>query len=140
MAALFLEHVMEHMTPVGTLTAAAAAYIALRPGGHLRIAVPDGYSPRGNNRLGTNMIEGSSPHRTAWSHETLGEVLHRAGFAVEAQAYHAVDGTWHEQAWWRREQEFGRVRRSTRHSPLRIRSNSSSSLIIDGIKPWNAPC
>ena len=137
-AAFFAEHVMEHMTPATTLTAAAAAFAALTPGGRLRIAVPDGYDPLNDNRLGTNMITGSAPHRTVWSHATLGEILHRVGFAVEAQAYHDVDGRWHERAWWIREREFGRVRRSSRYD-ARLR-NATGSLIVDGIKPLNATC
>lgn len=136
-AALYAEHVMEHMTPSGVLTAAAAAFVALRPGGRLRIAVPDGYDPRNDNRLGTNMIESSSPHCTAWSHETFGEVLGRAGFVIRAQAYHTVDGRWHERPWWERELEFGRVRRSSRYD---ARWKGTGLLVIDGIKPLNSTC
>ena len=131
-AALFAEHVMEHMTPITVLHAAAAAFTVLRPGGRLRIAVPDGYHPRSDNRLGTNAISGSAPHRIMWTHETLSETLRRAGFEAVAQAYYSVNGSWHEHAWWERESEFGSVRRSSRHDKRFI---VGGSLIVDGIKP-----
>ena len=125
-------HVMEHATPITVLHAAAAAFTVLRPGGRLRIAVPDGYSPRSDNRLGTNGSSGFAPHRIMWTHETLSETLRRAGFEAVAQAYYSVNGSWHEHAWWERESEFGSVRRSSRHDKRFI---VGGSLIVDGIKP-----
>src|SRR5687768_4115575 len=44
-AALLAEHVWEHLTPDEARTAADTCFTYLRPGGYLRIAVPDGLHP-----------------------------------------------------------------------------------------------
>jgi len=43
--AMLAEHVWEHLTPAEGLAAARTCYRYLRPGGYLRIAVPDGLHP-----------------------------------------------------------------------------------------------
>lgn len=143
LVALLTEHVMEHMTPISVLTAAAAAFHVLRPGGRFRNAMPDGYNPSNSNRLGTNDIKGSAPHRIMWTHSTLGEVLARAGFEVMEQEWHTVDGRFHQRPWWESAQTFGHVRRSlgnrsrdrdgSQHKKKKTRGGHS--LIMDAIKP-----
>ncbi|MFL5548065.1 MAG: class I SAM-dependent methyltransferase, partial [Gemmatimonadales bacterium] len=43
--AMLAEHVWEHLTPAEGLAAARTCYTYLKPGGYLRVAVPDGLHP-----------------------------------------------------------------------------------------------
>ena len=43
--AILAEHVWEHLTPNEGIVAAKNCFDFLKPGGHIRIAVPDGYHP-----------------------------------------------------------------------------------------------
>ena len=83
--AMLAEHVIEHLTPEGLRAALQSCYAYLEPGGHFRIAVPDGNHPdpryvRAVRPGGTG--EGAFDHKHLFTIETLGEALSSAGFEV----------------------------------------------------------
>lgn len=72
--AMLAEHLWEHLTYEEGETTAKNCYRYIKPGGYLRLAVPDGYHPSEEyiNRVkvgGTG--EGSKDHKVLYNYETL---------------------------------------------------------------------
>src|SRR5262245_12318003 len=83
--AFLAEHVWEHFTPEQAQAATVNCYRLLGPGGHLRIAVPDGLHPNPEyidhvKPGGTG--PGCNDHRILYTYRTLVELLEAAGFEV----------------------------------------------------------
>jgi predicted SAM-dependent methyltransferase len=136
LAAILAEHVWEHLDPADALEAARRCRRYLRPGGHLRIAVPDGLSPD-PAYLAQVRPGGSGPgaddHRALYTYRTLGDLLAQAGLAPRPLEYFDEAGTFHASDW---DPADGIVRRSRRFD----RRNSDgrlvyTSLIVDAIRP-----
>ena len=93
--AIFAEHVWEHLTPADGKAAAAQCYKYIKPGGYLRIAVPDGLHPD------PDYIEfvrpggpgpGASDHKLLYTYQTLSEMLQSVGFQVDVLEYYDESG------------------------------------------------
>jgi predicted SAM-dependent methyltransferase len=132
--AILAEHVWEHLEPSEALAAALRCRRYLRPGGRLRIAVPDGLHPdpayREAVRPGGNGA-GAADHRMLYTYRSLAGLLGAAGFTVHLLEYWDAEGVFHMAAW---EAADGHIRRSARHD----RRNADgmlryTSLIVDGI-------
>jgi len=134
-AALLAEHVWEHLTWDDGLAAARTCHEYLRPGGYLRLAVPDGFHPDPAYREWVR-IGGSGPgagdHKVLYTHETLGKLLTAAGFAVEPLEYFDAAGVFHETAW---NPDDGMIHRSRRYDERnRDGQPHYTSLIVDARK------
>lgn len=134
--ALLAEHVWEHLNPEDALQAARHSFEALRHGGYLRIAVPDGNHPDANYiaavRPGGSGA-GADDHRVLFDYHTLAELLGQAGFLVEFLEWHDENGRFHHRDW---EPRQGMIRRSRRFDPRNSDGSLTyTSLIVDAVKP-----
>ncbi len=133
--AMLAEHVWEHLTLGEGRAAARACFAYLRPGGYLRVAVPDGLHPD------PEYIErvrpgGSGPgaddHKQLYTYRSLAELFAGAGFTVEHLEHFDEQGRFHAAPW---DPEGGLIRRSLRFDQ-RNRSGQPAytSLLIDARK------
>ncbi len=113
--AILAEHVWEHLTTEDGLIAAQQCFQYLRPGGYLRVAVPDGYHPE------PNYIERVRPggmgsfaydHKVLYNYETFCDLFKRAGFNVKLLEYFDQEGKFHFVEW---NPEKGTIHRSRRY-------------------------
>jgi len=134
--ALLAEHVWEHLTPEQGVTAARTCFRFLRPGGHLRVAVPDGCHPDASY---ITMVEpggtgdGADDHKVLYTHETFQATFEQAGFEVRLLEYFDAGGEFHRADWSPKE---GFIHRSAEND----RRNQEgklvyTSLILDAVKP-----
>ena len=133
--AILAEHVWEHLTPEESEIAARTCYRYLKPGGYLRVAVPDANNPT------PEYIEyvrpgGSGPdaedHKCLYNYRTLKELFEAVGFQVCLLEFFDEDGILHFKDW---DPEDGMIRRSKRFD----RRNSDgvlcyTSIILDAYK------
>lgn len=138
--AILAEHVWEHLSPQAASLAARNCYDLLRPGGYLRIAVPDGLHPDPAYieyvRPGGSGA-GSDDHKVLYTHASLGALLESAGFRVEKLEWFDESGQFHFREW---NPEDGYVARSTRFDERnRTHPTTYTSVIMDARKPAAAP-
>ena len=134
--AILAEHVWEHLTPAEGLAAAKICGEYLRPGGHLRLAVPDGFNPDPGYREWVRpggSGPGADDHKILYTHESLDRLLTDAGFQVEWLEYFDAAGRFHATDWNPADGMIHRSRRfdeRNRDGQLRY-----TSLIVDARKP-----
>lgn len=134
--AFMAEHVWEHFTEDNAATANVNCFEFLKPGGRLRIAVPDGFHPDPSyiesvRPGGTG--DGAKDHKVLYNYKSITEKLLTAGFKVELLEYWDTNGQFHFHEW---SSEDGHVRRSKRYDPRnQDGSLTFTSLIVDAIKP-----
>lgn len=133
--ALLAEHVWEHLTLDEGLAAARLCFAYLRPGGYLRLAVPDGLHPDPAYREHVRP-QGSGPgaddHKVLYTYRSLGALLARAGFSVEPIEYFDETGAFHHRPW---EPDDGLIRRSLRYDPRNQDGRPTyTSLLVDARK------
>ncbi|GHF56688.1 hypothetical protein GCM10017781_36270 [Deinococcus metalli] len=138
--AFLCEHVWEHLTPEQAAVAARTAFEWLRPGGVLRVAVPDGHHPDPAYRA-LVAVHGPGPahdHFVLYTVETLTPVFEDAGFRVRPLEWWDAAGTFHHVPW---RVEDGPVYRSRRldHRNAAWREGRGgpgfTSVIVDAVKP-----
>lgn len=134
--AIIAEHVWEHLTPEQGFIAAVNCFKYLRTGGHLRIAVPDGYNPKQEY---INYVKpggsgaGADDHKILYTYLSMSEMLKRAGFTVKPLEYFDENGIFHNLLW---SPEDGMVWRSKENDKRNINGELNyTSLIVDAIKP-----
>lgn len=135
-AAILAEHVWEHLTPADGAQAAATCFRYLQPGGYLRLAVPDGCHPdpvyRERVRPG-GTGPGADDHKVLYDHQSLGDLLHAAGFEVELLEYFDTTGKFHCTEW---DPADGMIHRSRRFDERNQGGRLAyTSLIVDARKP-----
>jgi predicted SAM-dependent methyltransferase len=135
--AMLAEHVWEHLNRSDGQKAAEQCFAYLKPGGYLRIAIPDGYHPD-PKYIEHVRIGGSGPgaddHKMLYTTQSVLEVFSGVGFEVEFLENFDENGQFHEQAW---NPEDGHIQRSRRFDS---RNNGGqllayTSLIFDAKKP-----
>ena len=134
------EHVWEHLTQEEAQRANANCYEFLRPGGWLRIAVPDGFHPSPTYiehvRPG-GVGPGADDHKVLYTYRSLKERLEKQGFVVRLLEYWDEEGTFHFKEW---SSEDGHVVRSRRYDPRnQDGSLTFTSLLVDAVKPLPEP-
>ena len=91
--ALLCEHVFEHLTEAEARSAAAICFEFLKPGGFLRVAVPDANYPDAEYQ---NIVKIGGPgprdhaaadHKIVYDYRLFADVLAGAGFAVDLLEY-----------------------------------------------------
>jgi predicted SAM-dependent methyltransferase len=133
--AMLAEHVWEHLTPYEGLGAARICYAYLRPGGYLRVAVPDGLHPDPayieHVRPGGSG-PGAHDHKALYTYRTIAELFSQAGFTVRHLEHFAEDGAFHAAPW---DPADGPIRRSLRFDERnRDGRPPYTSLLIDAHK------
>ena len=133
---LLAEHVWEHLTPEQGIMAAATCYRFLKPGGYLRVAVPDGLHPS-QEYLGWvkpgGTGGGADDHKVLYDYRSFSRVFESAGFRVELLEYFDESGRFHFNEW---DAAGGKIYRSKRFA----RRNQGgtllryTSVILDAIK------
>lgn len=134
--AFLAEHVWEHLDSQDAARALVHCFAFLRPGGWLRLAVPDGFHPSpkyiGWVRPG-GVGPGSEDHRVLYDYLSLSASVSAAGFEVHLLEYWDEQGMFHGVDW---DPVDGMVRRSARFDERnRLEALSYTSLILDGIRP-----
>lgn len=133
---VFAEHVWEHLTPAQAQAANKNIFNVLKPGGNLRIAVPDGNHPDQGyiehvRPGGTG--PGAHDHKILYTASTMTAALREAGFHVELLEYWDEKGAFHYKDW---DPGMGKVLRSrnfdTRNAGGKL---NYTSLIVDARKP-----
>lgn len=133
--AILAEHVWEHLTFDQGRDAAARCARYLRPGGRLRLAVPDGLHPdpayiEAVRPGGTG--DGAEDHKVLYTYRTLTTLLQEVGLDVQLLEYFDEAGTFYAEPWrW----EDGPVRRSARFDPRNTGGRLAyTSLIVDAAR------
>ncbi len=112
--AILAEHVWEYFSPADAVAAARFCHEFLRPGGYLRVAVPDGFHPdpayQAHVAIGASPIRGQG-HQIVYNSETFAAVFESIGFVTRLLEYFDRDGRFHATAW---DPGAGRVQRSSR--------------------------
>jgi predicted SAM-dependent methyltransferase len=105
------------------LAAAKICFKYLRPGGYLRIAVPDGLHPDpAYIEVVRPEAEIPNDHKVLYTYKTLRELFERSGFQVRLYEYFDEAGTFHCRDW---DQKAGTIWRSKRFDPR----NGSGKLV-----------
>ncbi|HRN50983.1 MAG TPA: methyltransferase domain-containing protein [Anaerolineales bacterium] len=138
LSAILAEHVWEHLSQEDSAKALRLCHRYLKPGGYLRIAVPDGFHPDPQYiafvKPGGNG-PGADDHKVLYTHSTLAEALANAGFIVNALEYYTDAGQFIYSDW---QPEDGMVQRSSRFDGRNTDGVLRyTSLVIDGKKPAN---
>jgi len=141
-AALLAEHVWEHLTPEEARVATETCFAYLRPGGYLRIAVPDGLHPD-PVYIALVKEQGLTPdehgdfylndHKVLYTYRTARDLFEKAGFHVELLEYFDEAGTFHAHEW---KQQDGTIWRSKRFDRRNQGAELAyTSIILDAVRP-----
>lgn len=134
--AILAEHVWEHLSPEEASVAAKNCYTFLKPGGYLRVAVPDGFHPdpayiEGVRPGGSG--PGAEDHKALYTHASFCELFASAGFDASLLEYFDEQGQFHSNGW---NPSDGMIRRSQRYDPRNsAKQLSYTSIILDAVKP-----
>lgn len=133
--ALFAEHVWEHLNETEGIIAAKKCHSYLRPGGYIRIAVPDGFHPSREyldfvKPMGSGL--GSDDHKVLFTYVSLSKMFETAGFNVELLEYFDESGNFHHKEW---NSEAGLVTRSMAYDERNTDGKLNyTSIILDAWK------
>ena len=100
--AILAEHVWEHLTASDAVTAASNCFRYLKPGGYIRVAVPDGFHPDpsyiGWVKPGGSGL-GSDDHKVLYDYHSFAQVFEKAGFETQLLEYFDESGKFHANEW-----------------------------------------
>lgn len=129
------EHVWEHLSEEEARIANENCFYFLKPGGHLRIAVPDGFHP---DQKYINAVRpggngpGAMDHKVLYTYKVLAKSLSDVGFEVSLLEYWDENTQFHFQEW---NSTNGHIERSKRFDPRNQNGNLIyTSLIVDAVK------
>jgi predicted SAM-dependent methyltransferase len=132
---ILAEHVWEHLTVSDGKLALSNCYKFLKNGGHIRIAVPDGFNP---NPAYIDYVKsgghgaGADDHKILYNYKLLKNCLEESGFRVNLLEYFDEEGKFHFNEWATNE---GMIRRSKRFDERNKNGLLNyTSLIMDGVK------
>ena len=130
--AILAEHVWEHLTLDQGIAAAKLCMRYLRPGGYLRIAVPDGNHPD-PNYVGAvkpgGLGPGADDHKVLYDYKLLSRVISEVGFQVELLEYFDENGRFVYNPWVAAD---GMIYRSSRYDERNRDGNLNyTSLVVD---------
>ena len=134
--AILAEHVWEHLDCSALILAAQNCFTYLKPGGYIRVAVPDGLHPDQDyiDRVKPGgWGVGSDDHHVLYTYRTLEAVFALVGFETTLLEYFDERGTFHFQEW---SPADGMIERSSRFDRRnRTRELAYTSIILDARKP-----
>jgi predicted SAM-dependent methyltransferase len=134
--AILAEHVWEHLDFSAAIVAALNCFKYLKPGGYMRVAVPDGLHPDHEyiDRVkpgGTGV--GSDDHHVLYTYRTLKTVFELVGFEILLLEYFDERGMFHYLDW---SPADGMIRRSKRFDGRNCTHELAyTSIILDARKP-----
>lgn len=133
--AMLAEHVLEHLDYNEAVIAAKNCYNYLRPGGYLRIAVPDGNHPSPEyidavKPGGTG--SGADDHKVLYTITSLISLLQDAGFTVDELEYFDDNKMFIANKW---SPDKGMIWRSFRYDKRNVNQTPVfTSIIVDAVK------
>ncbi len=132
---ILAEHVWEHFSVADGQLAFRNCHTFLKPGGVLRVAVPDGFHP---NPEYIDMVKiggtgnGADDHKVLYNYRLMSAFLQDIGFRVKPVEYFDEQGEFHKNPW---RVEDGMVLRSAEHDQRNQGGELVyTSLIIDAEK------
>jgi predicted SAM-dependent methyltransferase len=129
---LLAEHVFEHLSEDECRAAFAECQRYLKPGGLLRIAVPDGY--RRDPEYVAEVTPPKDGHKSLFTIDTLPALLEGAGFRVEPLEYFDRDERFHARPWDEREGFITRSKPFDTQERFKRGELFYTSLIVDARK------
>jgi predicted SAM-dependent methyltransferase len=132
---MLAEHVWEHLTQEAAIVTAKNCFKHLRPGGHLRVAVPDGYHPDEDYIMYVKpggIGPGCEDHKVLYTYKSFRDVFLSAGFKVNLLEYWDEDGKFHYNSW--NVQEGAIMRSRDFDNRNKSKELSYTSIILDAIK------
>jgi predicted SAM-dependent methyltransferase len=135
--AILAEHVWEHLTEEEAHEAARRCFEYLRPGGYLRVAVPDGLHPNPTylewvKPGGASPMQIANDHKVLYTYTTLKRLFERSGFRVHLYEYFDEGGTFHYNDW---DVKAGKIWRSKRFDKRNTGGTLIfTSIILDAVK------
>ena len=132
---ILAEHVWEHLTEDEGKLAFQHCFTYLKPGGFLRVAVPDGFNPSEEyieyvKPGGTG--NGADDHKILYNYKLMSDFLINIGFEVKLLEYFDENGKFHKFPW---KPEDGMIRRSADYDSRNQNGKLGyTSLIIDAYK------
>lgn len=134
--AILAEHVWEHLTADQAVAAARTCYRFLKPGGYLRVAVPDGFHPDPQYVAGVRpggSGAGADDHKVLYNHESFAAVFASVGFTVRLHEHFDRNGQFHSADW---SPADGMIQRSKRYDSRNEGGRLVyTSVILDAVKP-----
>lgn len=130
---LLCEHVLEHLSEADCRIALRESYRYLKPGGLMRLAVPDGY-----RRDPAYVAEAAPPnagHQVFYNIDTLMPLLGEVGFSAQPLEYFDREEQFHALPWDEREGLIMRSARFDTQKEFQRGDLNYTSLIIDASKP-----
>lgn len=133
--AMLAEHVWEHLSLEDGILAAKHCYEYLKPGGYLRVAVPDGFHPD-SEYIERVKVGGTGPgatdHKVLYNAELITQSFSKVGFRVELLEYFDSNGNFHFKEW---DPNAGYIHRSKRYDKRNADGELRyTSLIVDAHK------
>lgn len=135
--AILAEHVWEHLTEEEGQDAAKRCFEYLKPGGYLRIAVPDGLHPNPTylewvRPRGASPMQLANDHKMLYTYATLKRLLESSGFRVDLYEYFDEAGAFHYSDW---DVTAGKIWRSKRFDKRNTGGSLTfTSIILDAVK------
>ncbi|MCC7145353.1 MAG: hypothetical protein IT443_02815 [Phycisphaeraceae bacterium] len=129
---LLAEHVLEHLTPAQTMRVLRLSRRYLRPGGLLRIAVPDGY--RRDPAYRREVMPPKDGHQQMLNVDRLCAMIVQAGLEPVKLEYFDARERFHARRW---DVEDGMVRRSVHFDGQKTFQRGTlyyTSLLVDAVK------
>lgn len=137
--AILAEHVWEHLSREQAIEAAELCMRYLRPGGRLRIAVPDGLHPNLEYREAVKpggSGDGAHDHKVLYTWRSLIAVFNQAGFTTYLLEYFDESSEFHMVPW---DPADGIIHRSAKHDGRNKDGELRyTSIILDAVKPARA--
>ena len=137
--AILAEHVWEHLSPDEAVRSAAVCYRFLKPGGYLRVAVPDGLHPDPayiDSVKPGGSGSGAWDHKVLYRYDSLRDIFANTGFIIRLYEYFDENGNFHFEEW---NTEDGMVVRSKRFDPRNAGGVLAyTSIVLDAVKPDHA--
>lgn len=133
--AILAEHVWEHLSQENGLLAAKNCYRFLKPGGRLRVAVPDGHHPNPayiDDVKPGGSGSGADDHKVLYNYRTFSELFSSVGFTVVPLEYFDENGQFVANNW---DQSDGMIFRSKRFDERNVGGKLIyTSIVLDAIK------
>lgn len=129
------EHVLEHLDLDQCRRLLSLSYHFLKPGGRIRVAVPDGN--RGDEPYREETMPPYDGHKLMLTVDSLNDLLRAAGFETRALEWFDENDTFHAVEWDESQGPVMRCRRNDRQERYRRGDLLYTSIIMDGVKPLN---
>ena len=137
--AILAERVWGHLSEHDSRTAARNCFQFLRPGGYLRVAVPDGFHPSQQRKTlqgGVGSETGVGGGGRLYNHLSFADVFLAVGFQVQMIEFFDQEGVFHSNHW---DVSKGLVKRSLLFDERNIAQPFAyTSLVLDAVKPGAA--